>query len=178
MPTYEVKVNDETFLVDVPALPDESSRISIDGSSITVEWSVTPAVGRPFNIQIDRVVHTVLISSFEGDRFVRMTVDEHAVEAEVKLVTMPGGLIEHREAPPPGARVAMEEMTVNSPLPGRIASIRVGVGEHVDLGSPLLMIEAMKMENEIASPKKGIVAEIHVSQDMDVKRGDPLITIR
>ncbi len=66
---------------------------------------------------------------------------------------------------------------VKSPMPGNILKINVTVGQKVNEGETLLVLEAMKMENEIAAPKAGTVAQIIVSKGAVVETGTPLVVI-
>jgi biotin carboxyl carrier protein len=72
---------------------------------------------------------------------------------------------------PEGAEV------VKSPMPGTILKVNVAEGEEVKCGQVILVLEAMKMENEITSPKDGIVASIGVSKGNSVNVGDVLFSI-
>lgn len=64
-----------------------------------------------------------------------------------------------------------------SPMPGNILRILVNVGDTVTENQPLMILEAMKMENEIVAAKAGFVAGIHVKEGQVVNPGDALITI-
>lgn len=64
-----------------------------------------------------------------------------------------------------------------SPMPGNILRILVNVGDTVSENQPLMILEAMKMENEIVAAKAGVVAGIHVKEGQVVNPGDALITI-
>lgn len=66
---------------------------------------------------------------------------------------------------------------VKSPMPGNILKINVTVGQKVSEGDALLILEAMKMENEIAAPKAGTVAQIIVSKGAVVETGAPLVVL-
>lgn len=66
---------------------------------------------------------------------------------------------------------------VKSPMPGNILKINVTVGQKVNEGDTLLVLEAMKMENEIAAPKAGTVAQIIVSKGAVVETGAALVVI-
>ncbi|MHB8961664.1 MAG: biotin/lipoyl-containing protein [Saccharofermentanales bacterium] len=67
--------------------------------------------------------------------------------------------------------------TVKSPMPGTILDIKVGIGTKVKKGHSLLILEAMKMENEIIAAFDGIVTHIHVAKGATVSTGDSLIVI-
>ncbi|WP_086313654.1 acetyl-CoA carboxylase biotin carboxyl carrier protein subunit [Enterococcus sp. 7F3_DIV0205] len=64
-----------------------------------------------------------------------------------------------------------------SPMPGTILKILVNVGDTVQENQPLMILEAMKMENEIVAGKAGTVTGIHVQQGDMVNPGEPLVTI-
>lgn len=73
------------------------------------------------------------------------------------------------------APVSGELMT--APMPGTILDIKVTEGQTVKAGDLILILEAMKMENEIVSSKDGLVNKIHTSKSATVSTGDPLVTI-
>lgn len=66
---------------------------------------------------------------------------------------------------------------INSPMPGVILDVAVKVGDIVKEGNVLMLLEAMKMENEIMSPKDGKVSVLNVQKGSTVHAGDVLIVI-
>ncbi len=64
---------------------------------------------------------------------------------------------------------------MEAPMPGLVTSIKVAVGDHVDKGTPLLILEAMKMENVIAAPHDATIKEIKVNVGQAVEKGFPLV---
>jgi biotin carboxyl carrier protein len=74
-------------------------------------------------------------------------------------------------------KVAAKTGTIKSPLPGTIIDIFVKLGDRVSIGQKILMLEAMKMENNIESDKAGTVSEIKISKGDAVMEGDVLIVI-
>jgi len=67
--------------------------------------------------------------------------------------------------------------SVNAPMPGTIMEIKVTVGMHVKKGDCLVILEAMKMENEIVTPSDGTVKQILAVKGSMVSTGDPLVVI-
>ena len=67
--------------------------------------------------------------------------------------------------------------TVKCPLPGTVLSVKVAVGDTVSRGQTLVILEAMKMENNIDADRGGVVKEISVQQGATVMEGDNLIVI-
>jgi biotin carboxyl carrier protein len=68
--------------------------------------------------------------------------------------------------------------SINSPMPGTVLDIRVRVGDKVKSGQILLILEAMKMENEIFAPADGIVTQIAVTKGANVATNDILLKIQ
>lgn len=66
---------------------------------------------------------------------------------------------------------------VNSPMPGKIISIKAKIGDKVKRGDVILILEAMKMENEIVAPSDGTVASINVTAGQSVEAGTLLATL-
>ena len=80
-------------------------------------------------------------------------------------------------APAAAAPVADGE-TISAPMPGTILKVNVQPGQAVKAGEVLLVLEAMKMENEIMSPKAGTVAQVLVSRGANVNTGAPMVVLK
>ncbi len=80
-------------------------------------------------------------------------------------------------APAPAAATAVAGTAVTAPMPGAVVRVLVQAGAQVKSGDTLLVLEAMKMENEIKSPADGRVAQIAVSQGQQVSAGQLLVVI-
>lgn len=76
-----------------------------------------------------------------------------------------------------GEAYAEGPVLVSSPMAGKIAAVKVSPGASVQDGQALVVLEAMKMENEIAAPKAGTVKEVYVQKGVLAKPGDKLILI-
>ena len=87
--------------------------------------------------------------------------------AEVKPADKP--------SPPPPVSAGNEVVT--SPLPGIVVSVNVKPGDTVRSGHVLLLLEAMKMENEVVAPRAGTIVSVAVTQGAAVQTGDALVTI-
>jgi glutaconyl-CoA/methylmalonyl-CoA decarboxylase subunit gamma len=80
-------------------------------------------------------------------------------------------------APVQAVPAAAGDEVIASPMPGKIVSIRVKAGQAVKEGALLLVLEAMKMENEILCGRAGTVKEIRVTESALVNTGDILVII-
>ena len=79
--------------------------------------------------------------------------------------------------PAASAPVAGGKESITSPMPGTIVDVRVKSGDNVRSGDVLLVLEAMKMENEILAPVDGKVTDVRVSKGASVESGELLIVI-
>jgi biotin carboxyl carrier protein len=68
-------------------------------------------------------------------------------------------------------------MDIRAPMPGKVVKILVSEGHEVAANEGILVMEAMKMQNEIKSPKQGIVRKLTVNEGMAVNSGDLLVTV-
>ncbi len=111
-----------------------------------------------------------------------ITVNNKTYEVEVEEVSTPPKAVTEapKVTPKPVSQTpttSTESEVVESPLPGNIWKILVKEGQEVKTGDVLLILEAMKMENEILSPKDGIVGSIATQEGAAVNTGDKLVVI-
>ena len=71
----------------------------------------------------------------------------------------------------------MADVIIHSPMTGRVIEVLVGVGEEVGPGDVVIVIESMKMENEVICDVNGSVSVIHVEEDQAVSEGDRLVEV-
>ena len=110
-----------------------------------------------------------------------MLIDEYeaiAPAAAPAAVAAPAPAAAAAPAPAaaPAAALAAGE-AVNAPMPGNILKVNVTAGQAVKEGDVLVVLEAMKMENEIMAPKAGTVSQVLVSKGSSVNTGAPLVMI-
>ena len=77
----------------------------------------------------------------------------------------------------PAAPAAAGSIEVAAPMPGKILNVKASVGTAVKKGDVILILEAMKMENDVVAPEDGTVASINVSAGDAVEAGDVLATL-
>jgi biotin carboxyl carrier protein len=78
---------------------------------------------------------------------------------------------------PASSANAVGSVKVNSPMPGKILAAKASAGQAVKKGDVVLILEAMKMENEIVAPQDGTVASINVTSGQSVEAGTLLFTL-
>lgn len=112
----------------------------------------------------------------------------YEVEMEVEKFVQPKAVV--KLTPPPAPKAGSASASVpnpptapsggsklKSPLPGVILDVFVKVGDHVKPGDHIVLLEAMKMENNIDADKEGVVKEVKVQRNDSVMEGDVLIVI-
>jgi len=100
----------------------------------------------------------------------RVTVDNETFLVEVEEIIDEGIASESNIA-----KATRSNRTVR--IPGVVSDLRVSKGDKVEAGSVLLLLEAMKMENEIYTPSEGVVKEIFVEVGQQVSRGERLVLV-
>ncbi len=74
-------------------------------------------------------------------------------------------------------RKVVHSGVVKAPMPGLVVRVEVIVGQEVSQGAGLVVVEAMKMENELRAQTRGVVEQIHVAAGDRVEKGAPLVTL-
>ena len=127
---------------------------------------------RKFKIAIDGKEYLVEMEEIGG---VQQPVQAPVAAAPAAPVAAPAEQAAPAPAAAPVSAASGDAMT--SPMPGTIRRVLVNIGDEVKENQPLMILEAMKMENEVVANHAGKVAGIHVNQGQVVNAGDALITI-
>jgi Acetyl/propionyl-CoA carboxylase, alpha subunit len=77
----------------------------------------------------------------------------------------------------PTASGSQGAVKINAPMPGKVLSVKASVGAAVTKGQVIMILEAMKMENEIVAPQDGTIASIDVSEGASVEAGTVLASL-
>jgi len=89
-----------------------------------------------------------------NDRPIEVMIDDEFKKIETRLGTIN---LKIKDRVIPSQFITQRDGRVKAPIPGQISELKVGVGDIVMAGQPLMILEAMKMENEIRSPRQGRV---------------------
>lgn len=110
-----------------------------------------------------------------GDARVQVRVGESSVHVDGREV--PFRIHEFSASALPGGKGGARGARVKPPMPGKIVSVGVKEGDEVEAGAVLVILEAMKMQNEITAPAAGTVKKVHVSPGQNVESKDVLIEL-
>jgi biotin carboxyl carrier protein len=148
MKKYVLSIGEKDYSAEVIGMTDDTARISVDGNIYDVTI-------KEFGLKREKntiAPAPVRSSSGEAGNFSAFKPAEQSYQ---------GG-----------------SDGVRAPMPGVITGIHVKPGERIKAGELVLVIEAMKMENEIKSPYDGIVGKIHILENDSVSEGDILVELK
>ena len=135
---------------------------------------------RRYEVAVNGVTHDVTLVEKSGSS-VTFTVsgETHTVDIRPVLTTpaSSGNSVAISAPPPAKSQKAASSGDVVAPMPGIIVHVQVVVGAVVAAGQTVVVVEAMKMENNIPAPVAGTVKKIHVSPGAEVEGGQVLVTI-
>lgn len=155
---------DRTVIVDGPG-PDGRFQVSIDGVELQVDatalrpgtWSLLIA-GRSYVVDLDRRRGGIAASVGTGE-----------------VVLQVEDALHKRLASAAGVRTPAHGESIRAPIAGKVIKVMVAVGDQVAPGSAVIVLEAMKMENELAAERGGTVSAIHRNAGQAVETGDLLV---
>jgi biotin carboxyl carrier protein len=158
---------------------------TVDGRAARVEVQTSGGVytvlvdGKPLSVSVHRTARhftTLIIDGRSYDAGVLRQGASHAVAVGGRTfeVTLVAGA---RGAAPPHRKAASGPAKVSAPMPGKIVRVSAAAGQEVKAGECLVVMEAMKMENEIRSPRDGVVQDVVVKEGQAVESGALLMLV-
>ena len=151
MRKYKLSINGQTFNVEIISEQIDSYEVSVNGELIIVNKDSSQILNQTSQPKISQKIEK----------------PKENLNQE-KNVT---------ESLPENTNAKIDNNSIKALMPGKVLKVLVETGENVDSGTPLLVIESMKMENVISSNKKGKVQNIFVEVDDNVQYDQPLVEI-
>ena len=182
MREYRFLVNRASVKVKLPDLADETTfHAEVNGQPIVVELSEAISPGQPFFIQVGGKPYQVELSerSDQGLTTVKINGASYVVQLgnknrkAVLMSAMPDLAVKRRLVKSPRS----DKGAIVAAMPGKVVLVRVKTGDLVEAKDVLLVVESMKMENEIVSPTSGTVTEVRVSEGDSVSVGEVMLVI-
>ncbi len=163
---FEVRIDSRACIVELNR-DAERWRISIDDRAVDADaLEIAPGI---FSILLNGKSYEVRVTPTPAGALTLQTA-HHEFSAEV---VDPRALRGRRH----GALEAEGRQQILAPMPGKIIRVLIQTGEKVEAGQGLLVVEAMKMQNEIRSPKSGTVERLLVKEGQPVNAGEVLAWI-
>ena len=151
MRKYKLSINGQTFNVEIISEQIDSYEVSVNGELIIVNKDSSQILNQTPQPKISQKIEKPK-ENLSQEKNVTESFQE-------------------------STNAKIENNSIKALMPGKVLKVLVETGENVDSGTPLLVIESMKMENVISSNKKGKVQNIFVEVDDNVQYDQPLVEI-
>jgi biotin carboxyl carrier protein len=186
MPTYTVVIEGRSHVVEIAKEGDNVYSINMDGQPTKATMNgegLQPET--PFSVNIEGRSYRIELDRIKWDKDFKVKVEEAVFTVELKNQTMkrhgstvfePFEAASARHAAAKKVQKTVQGAVV-APMTGKVVMVKVRKGELVKEKQVLCVIEAMKMENEIASPSAGRVEEVNVSEGSAVSEGEVLFVV-
>ncbi|HUS17898.1 MAG TPA: biotin/lipoyl-containing protein [Chloroflexia bacterium] len=172
---------DHLYLVEIDGV-DYPVAVRQDGTGLHVRVGDGPDRHVDFSLAQEPAIYSLLVDGRsrqvrvvpdpEQPGYWQLSMRQQRVLARVQTER------ERRLSRVAGAKqTAGGELTVKAPMPGLVRAVAVAVGDTVQQGQRLLLLEAMKMENDIQAPRAGTVKDVKVAQGDTVENGRPLVVL-
>lgn len=162
---YITTVNDKTYEIEIA----QEGQVLVDGVPRAIDFHRGRAYG-VFSLIIDHQSYETIVEERDGTYHVLITGNLYEVsvtdERAQRLAHASGAL---------GA--GSGEILMKSPMPGLIVAVAVEEGQEVEEGQTVIILESMKMQNELKAPRAGTIGRVSVAAGNNVEQGKPLITI-
>ena len=162
---YLATVNGQTFTIDV--LPE--GRLAVNGQERSIDF-LSLDERAFYSLLVDGASYEGLVHEADGLYEVLLWGALYGVqvmdEREQRLAKSSAGFV------PQGGEIA-----IRAPMPGLIVDVAVEVGQEVKAGQTLVILESMKMENELKAPRDGKVHALNVKPGQNVEQNKTLVTI-
>jgi biotin carboxyl carrier protein len=164
---FIAKLGDQTYTVEIEETGRSVYRVSVDGNEFVVDGKKT-----------GRTNYSLIVDNRSFEIEVDNTDDEYRVLVDGRNYRI--HLVDERRMRVGGAQSGVElqgRQLISVPMPGKVVAVLVSEGDTVEKGQGLVIVEAMKMENEVRSPIAGTVREIKVSAGETVEGGALLMIV-
>jgi acetyl/propionyl-CoA carboxylase alpha subunit len=159
--------------------------VTIDGHSFEIEIDLNQRADSELTVHVDGEPARVILIDREmrPDQLEWIIVDnrpyEIVLDPDLSWIKTWSGLhrIEVQDLEARMARPVSRDGRIKAPIPGLIKTVLIAEGDQVEAGQALLVLEAMKMENEIHAPRPGIVTQLNVSVGQSVMLNEVLAEI-
>ncbi|MGD2076777.1 MAG: biotin/lipoyl-binding protein [Chloroflexota bacterium] len=162
---YITSVNDEQYTIEI----DQQGRITVNGQSYDVDFQQL-SEGGILSLLLNNQSLEAIVEERNGGWEVLIRGELYSVQVQDERA--------YRLAKARGVTAEITgEAAIKSPMPGLIIAVPVEEGQTVSKGDQIVILESMKMENELRSPRDGVVRRVHVQPGQSVEKNQLLATI-
>jgi len=185
---YELTINNTTITVEVDGPNKGIFNVTVGEATFPVTVTDGDRSTGTFKVSVGDTTHTVHVTPNPDTSDFTLKIKQQKYAAELKSLTRPSAfsfqafpskpITTTPQKPTTVVPEAAEPGTVTAPLPGRVLDVRVKENQKVKTGEVLLVLEAMKMANEIRAPQGGMVRTLHVQAGDTVEKGQPMVSLQ
>lgn len=162
---YEVKIGEQTYMVEL----NENGQVLLDGEPVDVDFNIIGESGL-YSLLVNNESFEALVEQGEnvwkilllGNMYEAQVTDERTRLLRSRATSM---------VPESG------EVAIRAPMPGLVVDVPVEVGQEVEAGENIVILESMKMENELKAPRAGRVERISVNPGDSVDQNQTLLVL-
>ena len=181
---YSSSINDQVYRIDTGE-QSQQREITIDGTTYKIDWRFIAPLAVDAKGQVNAGGrYSLLLGGKSYEIFARRlpkpgTDGSQAYEIQFSGQRFEVTVEDEREKALAGfvKPAHTGEARVSAPMPGLVIGVPVEMGASVTHGQTVVVLEAMKMENDLAAPRAGTIKEIKVSKGQTVNQGDVLVVI-
>jgi biotin carboxyl carrier protein len=182
---YSSTVNGQVYRIDIGE-QSAQREITIDGTAYKIDWRLIAPLAADAKGQVSAGGrYSLIIAGKSYEIFARRLTKPDESGSQTYEIQFAGQRFEvqvedEREKALAGSVKAAHEAgeaRVRAPMPGLVIGVPLEVGASVAQGQTVVVLEAMKMENDLAAPKAGTIKEIKVNRGQTVNQGDVLVVI-
>lgn len=162
---YRVTVGERAYAIEV----NQDQQITFDDEVLEVDFA-SVGEGGLYSLLVNNESFEAMVEERDGVWYVLMRGDLYeidVVDERTELLKARAGAV----IPESG------EIAVKAPMPGLVVAIKAEVGQEVEAGQTLVILESMKMENELKSPREGRVERVNVHERQSVDQHQVLVVI-
>jgi len=168
MTRYYVQAEDQTLEIDFEEHGEHLAvKLGAERMLVDLKQVSGPSL---FSLIIDNQSYEVFVEEQEGEYDVLIAGELFRLKVQDEWARRLANI--QRKS-----RIQEGDLPVKAPMPGAVLAVEVAPGDHVERGQGLVILGAMKMENQIKAPRAGVVKSVHCEQGQKVEQGRVLVVL-
>ncbi len=162
---YFATIDDQTFEIEI----NQQGELCIDGDCEVVDFQSISGSS----------VYSLLLGNASYEALVEARDDyyEVLVQGTLYRISVQDERMRRLSSAAQGFAPPTGEIAIKAPMPGLVVAVPVGAGQEIKEGEVLVILESMKMENELKAPRAGVVSQVRVQSGQSVEQHETLVAI-